>query len=806
MLTPRARLQRRKERPALVELHRALSRLTSTLTVMNTGAHPDDERSGMLAALRFAFGMRVIVACSTRGEGGQNGLGPERTGALGVLRTREMEEAARTLDADIVWLGHGPDDPVHDFGFSKNGKDTLSRWGRERIVERLVRAYRTERPDIVIPTFLDVPGQHGHHRAMTEAAEEAVERAADPEAYPEHSAEGLTPWKVGKYYLPAWSGGGGTYDDEVPPPAATVTVSAPGVDAATGAAYDEIGEWSRACHASQGMGEWRPEPQRAWSLHLKRGGKGAETDIRDHLPATLADLAAGLDRETGAELRAAQVRIGEALDAFPRQTGIVPALAAAARHIETAQSRLSEEEKERIGHRLTRKLAEIDAALAAAAGIVPTLWAEPAALTPGGSATLHVHLAPAEATGAVEITPILPDSISSGAPARKGPVTSFPLKVSPDAPVANAYPPAFSSLLGSGSVRVALAAEIGGRRIKIFADPEQPLDIVPAHSLALSPDALIVSTHAVPQRAAIRARLEGAEARFDLESRPGIAARPAAEGFALDIAPDLAPGRHTLRASVGGVQAYRQTPIAYPHIGRTRFIAPQNLDVLALDLRLPEGARVGYIGGGADRAGLWLKRMGLNVIDLDEAAMRGDLDRFTTIVIGIFAFGLRPDLAAATRRLHAWVEAGGHLVTLYHRPTDGWSPDETPPRRLVIGRPSLRWRVTDPASPVAFLTPDHGLLKGPNAIDAEDFAGWDKERGLYFAAEWDGAYTPLLAMHDAGEAPLKGSLLSARVGDGRHTHTSLTLHHQFDKLVPGAFRLMANLVQPAIMLKQRECR
>ncbi|MCT7374313.1 PIG-L family deacetylase [Chelativorans salis] len=798
MLTARERLQRRKERPALVELHRALSRLTSTLTVMNTGAHPDDEESGMLAAFRFAFGMRVIVACSTRGEGGQNRLGLERAGALGVLRTREMEEAARTLDGDIVWLGHGPDDPVHDFGFSKNGKDTLSRWGRERIVERLVRAYRAERPDIVIPTFLDVPGQHGHHRAMTEAAEEAVKRAADPNAYPEHLAEGLTPWQVGKYYLPAWSGGGGTYDDEVPPPGATVTVSAPGVDMATGAAYDEIGEWSRACHASQGMGEWRPEPQSTWSLHLKRGGKGTETDIRDHLPATLTDLAAGLGRETGAELRAARARIDEALEAFPRQAGIIPALAAAARHIETAQARLSEEEKERIGHRLARKLAEIDAALAVAAGITATVWAEPAALTPGGCGTLHVHLTPTEVPSAVDITPVLPDHISSGTPARQGPVTCFPLKVSPDAPVANAYPPAFSSLLGGGTARVALTAEIGGRNIKIFMDPEQPLDIVPAHSLVLSPDALVVSTHAAPERATIRARVEGVEAWLDLASLPGIAATPTADGLEIDIAPNLGPGRYTLPATVNGAQAWRQTPITYPHIGRTRFIAPQNLDVLALDLRLPEGARIGYVGGGADRVGLWLKRMGLDVTDLDEAALRGDLGRFTTIVVGIFAFGLRPDLAAATRRLHEWVEGGGHLVTLYHRPRDGWLPDRTPPRRLVIGTPSLRWRVTQPASPVAFLAPDHSLLQGPNTIDAEDFAGWDKERGLYFASEWDGAYTPLLAMHDAGEAPLKGSLLTARVDDGQHTHTSLALHHQLDKLVPGAFRLMANLVQPVI--------
>src|SRR5688572_29089267 len=115
MLSDRERIARQMANPVLLRLHRALERLTSVTTVMNTGAHPDDETSGMLAALRFGYGMRVVIAFSTRGEGGQNAIGVERGAALGVLRTREMEEAARVLDADVLWLGHGPADPVHDF-------------------------------------------------------------------------------------------------------------------------------------------------------------------------------------------------------------------------------------------------------------------------------------------------------------------------------------------------------------------------------------------------------------------------------------------------------------------------------------------------------------------------------------------------------------------------------------------------------------------------------------------------------------------------------------------------------------------
>jgi hypothetical protein len=105
--------------------------------------------------------------------------------------------------------------------------------------------------------------------------------------------------------------------------------------------------------------------------------------------------------------------------------------------------------------------------------------------------------------------------------------------------------------------------------------------------------------------------------------------------------------------------------------------------------------------------------------------------------------------------------------------------------------------VTDPSAPVTVLEPDSPLLTFPNRIDARDWQGWDKERGLYFAADCDPAYEELLSLNDPGESPLKGSLISASIGPGRHTHVALVLHHQLDKLVPGAFRLLANLVQPA---------
>lgn len=785
MLPDRERLRRRASQPRLVALYRALTRLRSVQTVMNTGAHPDDEHSAMLAVMRHQLGMRVVIACSTRGEGGQNVLGPERGGALGLLRTREMEEAARVLDADIAWLGFGPDDPVHDFGFSKSGEDTLNRWGEARVIERMVRAYRRFRPDIVIPTFLDVPGQHGHHRAMTLAARKALAAAADPKAYPEHRAEGLAPWQVSKFYLPAWSGGGDTYDDEVPPPAATVQVVAEGMDPATGMSLDRLGETSRAFHASQAMGRWHGTMETRFPLHLLGGP--AENHIGSGLPQKLADLS----RHAG--LAEADAAIDAALAAFPDGPKTVAALAKARRALDAARQEFDADGLARHGHRIARKRAELDAALALAAGLEVSAALSTPRLAPGQTADLIVEIVPGMAS-AITVTPHVGADFIAGATA---PATSdrlvLPLQARPDARPATPFAETWLSLGGNGQAFVAVSAEIGGVRVEVVRDGEELAQVAPAHRVALDPEAIILPLPArAARQIALKADIE--PDRVTLDNGPGLAVARDGASFTLQPGPDLIEGRQSLALHVDGAPAHAVAPIAYDHIGRVDFVRPLTLNVLALRLALPP-VRVGYIGGGADRVGLWLARMGFDVTPLDAEALAGDLSVCDTIVVGIFAYGTRPDLVAANERIKAWTAAGGHLVTLYHRPSDGWRPDSTPPRPITIGSPSLRWRVTDPAAPVTLLAPDHPLLAGPNRITQADFAGWTKERGLYFASAWDGAYQPLLAMNDAGEAPLTGSLLSAPIGQGRHTHTSLVLHHQLDHLVPGAFRLMANLVQ-----------
>ncbi|WP_116085160.1 PIG-L family deacetylase [Tropicimonas sp. IMCC34011] len=791
-MTPQERLERDEASPALLRLHRALSRLGSVLTMMNTGAHPDDEQSGLLAWLRFGMGMRVVVACSTRGEGGQNVLGPERGGALGLLRTREMEEAARVLDCDIAWLGFGPEDPVHDFGFSKDGDDTFSRWGEDRIVERLVRAYRRERPDIVVPTFLDVPGQHGHHRAMTRAAETALSRAADPSAYPHHMEEGLTAWSVSKYYLPAWPGGGGTYDDEVPPPEATLIERASGRDAASGADFARIGEWSRLRHASQGMGRWQDDPQMEWPLHLKTGG--AETRIIDDLPATLGDLAQLLPA-AAAELEAASAAIDAAMLAFPDRTAILEALAEADAALEGAEAAIADDlgAVSSHGHRLAAKRRELQVAMIEASGIEPRLTASSPVLSPGGRATLTLRTAdPLTDASDLTATMVTPEDVHAAA--GSGDVPTFELTASEDASFSPQFTETWSALGGNGAIHMRLSTTLAGRPVAMPLDPEEPLIVAPAAPFDAEPADFLHLRGSPPRPLRFRYRGDVSAEETELP-----------DGWSLDLnegqgeltpPADPAAGLVRIAPRTNGRPAMRGTVSRHAHTGAFTYREEAALRVLSLDLDLPEGAKIGWIGGGSDRTDLWMRRMGLEVHDLDRIGEDTDLSAYTTLVIGVVALASRPDVLAHLPAIHAFVREGGTLVTLYQRPDQGWDPETVPPKRLKIGTPSLRWRVTDEAAEVTVLEPAHPILTTPNTIGEEDWAGWEKERGLYFAAEWDEAYSPLLSMSDAGEAPLTGALVSAAIGKGRHTHVSLVLHHQLDRMVPGAFRLLANIVRP----------
>ena len=784
LLTDIERIERQTKAPRALALWRTLQSLRCCASFMNTGAHPDDETSAMLAALSYRDGFTVSFACANRGEGGQNTLGSHSVYDLGVIRTAEMERAADVLSMRLYWLNETVDDTIFDFGFSKSGKETLGKWGYERTLKRFVYIVRSERPDIICPTFLDIPGQHGHHRAMTQLAHEVIDAAAD-ESFDTGS---LPVWQVKKLYLPAWSGAGDAYDDDLPPPPATLLIDAKGEEPFSGWTYEQIGQQSRQFHKTQGMGRWvAPGHERDWPLHLARSTySGSDDSLCAGLPTSLATLSSYTNAsEIHPSLVDANSIIESAIDAFPNLGQVSQLSCKALRLIRHARSQCPAHAFGEVDHRLKRKEIQLSTAIRLSSRISASARFLQDTMRAGDTVPLLTEINQGDA-----------DTLSWDLDLPKGWLQKDnEVHISADASPMPAYPVSyFPDEAQAPSLRVTLLinGETSTSNLRLETSPA----LLPNFSARIAPTSVVVN--AANGRTQFSVTIsekhpEGALASLELPDHWQSENTPS--GFLVTIPQHTEPAIYELTLSLNGQISSTINLFDEAHIDQRIRMHTTRIRVCVLNVDVPD-VTVGYVGGGNDQVAEKLTALGFTVRCLSDSELLDPevLKHLDTLVIGLFAIRTRPILQTLIPSIHQWVHDGGNLLTLYHRPWDDWDEDTIPLRHLKIGKPSLRWRITNEKATVTHLLPDHPLLNIPNVIDEADWQGWHKERGLYFAAQWDNAYEALLSMSDPGESAHTGGLLSANIGAGRHTHTSLILHHQMEQLVPGAFRLMANLV------------
>src|SRR5262245_18549594 len=243
-----------------VALGLVLRHLSNVGIFMHTTAHPDDENNGLLVMLNRGQGYRTALATATRGNGGQNEIGPEIFEALGVLRTGELASLHRFDGAEQYFTR------AVDFGYSFSIEETFEKWGKEEITADYVRLIRTIRPDVIItlPPTGNAGGQH--HMASAVITREAYKLAADPTKFPDQIREGLRPWQPRKLYQSAGFG----FPGEAPPPARVARVNSGVYDPLLGKTYAEIGVEARSMHKCQGMGQLLalPAPQSTSTYQL----------------------------------------------------------------------------------------------------------------------------------------------------------------------------------------------------------------------------------------------------------------------------------------------------------------------------------------------------------------------------------------------------------------------------------------------------------------------------------------------------------------------------------------------------------
>jgi LmbE family N-acetylglucosaminyl deacetylase len=226
----------------------ALRKLTVAGTFMQCPAHPDDESNALLAYYGYGQGLRVIDLQNSRGEGGQNEIGPELFRDMGVLRTSELLAAHRIDGAEQFFTR------AIDYGYSFDPQEVIRFWGRDDIIGDYVRLFRTLRPDVVLTMNIQGGGGDRAHEATTLLVREAFRAAGDPLSYPDQIKEGLRPWQPSKLYFSGAGGGGGG----APAAAHVARVDTSAYDALLGRTYAEIGADARSSHKCQGVGSSPP--------------------------------------------------------------------------------------------------------------------------------------------------------------------------------------------------------------------------------------------------------------------------------------------------------------------------------------------------------------------------------------------------------------------------------------------------------------------------------------------------------------------------------------------------------------------
>jgi LmbE family N-acetylglucosaminyl deacetylase len=273
------------ELPDDVALRLELRKLASTGTFMETTAHPDDEDNALLAMMSHGRGMRTVLVTATRGDGGQNEIGPEIFQALGVLRTEELLAVHRFDGAEQYFTR------AVDFGYSFSIEESIDKWGHDEIVGDFVRQIRAIRPDVIAAFVCGGGGGGQHHQASTRLTIEAFRAASDPSRYPDQIREGLRPWQARRVFCTEGFGPPGQGPD-------LLRVTTSGFDPLLGRTYSEIGLEARSMHRCQGTSQLLLLPGASLSrtYRLKDSAIGepgiAPKDMFDGIDTSLAGLAA----------------------------------------------------------------------------------------------------------------------------------------------------------------------------------------------------------------------------------------------------------------------------------------------------------------------------------------------------------------------------------------------------------------------------------------------------------------------------------------------------------------------------------
>jgi hypothetical protein len=744
----------------------------------------------------------------TRGDGGQNLIGDEQGIELGLIRTQELL-AARRIDGAEQFFTR-----AYDFGFSKTTDEALNIWDKEKILSDVVWVIRKFQPDVIITRFPpDNRAGHGHHSASAVLAREAFDAAADPNRFPEQFKYGVKPWKVKRIFWNTFNFGGNntTSNDQLK---LDVGVFNP----LLGKGYGEIASESRSMHKSQGFGV-PAQRGTATEFFMQTGGETVKQDIAE-------GIVNDWSRFQGGTAINAMVDQIVAKYSFQNPSASVQALVELYKAIEKIND----------GDWKIKKLNEVKSLIKACAGLFLEAVAAEQYAVQGDSLHINITAVNRNAANVQLISTYLnneQDALVKDIKLQKDILyrDRINLVVPNSKPLSQPYwlgntnpNGAFDvtdqKLIGRAESDVSYSAtfilSVNGEVFQFekpvmykFTDPVkgeiyQPLVVVPAVTAKPSSD-LITRKNAdalLPIPVLVKANR-----KMDFTNLVLVSQIPPANKLGLNPSP-MSAGEVRIERAVlgdkrfeGDVSFFVDHPnnpslsnwhnISYDHIPAINYFTEATVHILKLDVKTT-GKKIGYIKGAGDKVVEALVQMGYAVSFLEEKDITvANLKQYDAVVTGIRAYNIHEWLSNAYDELMQYVKEGGVLLVQYNTSNQlGQLRAKISPYPFTISRN----RVTEENAKVNFLAADHLVLNYPNKITEKDFEGWVQERSVYEADNIDSKFVAVLGMNDAGEPQRNGSLIVADYGKGRFVYSAVAFFRQLPAGVPGAYRLIANLL------------
>ena len=798
------------------EIYQKIKKLNFLGSVLYVAAHPDDENTKMISYFANEKNARTAYLSLTRGDGGQNLIGPELREELGVIRTQELL-AARQIDGGEQLFSR-----ANDFGYSKHPDETLEIWNKKEVLSDVVWAIRKFKPDVIINRFeAGSPGStHGHHTTSAILSKEAFDLADEEDVFPQQ-LKYVSAWQPKRmFFNTSWWFYGSKEAFEKADKSDFIEINTGVYFPSKGLSNTEIAALSRSQHKSQGFGT---SATRGNEIEYLKPIKG---DFPEDTNNVFSGINTSWSRIKGGEAIGEILKEVEQNYDFTNPAASIPMLVEAYKLIQNLENT----------HWRKIKSDEIKEIIAASAGLFLEARVSQANATAGDKLNIQLE-AVNRSSKPMELSSItvLPEDSSTPLDVllknNEAWQKEIELHIANTAEYTNPYWLKNEGTLGMYKVedqllrglpetprdyKVVFNIEVNGTRIPFSrniiyntSNPVQgevytPFEIVPPISVENFSNVYIFSdseTQSVLIK--LKAYKDNLEGKLKLNHPQNWKVSPETIEFQLSKKNEekifefqLFPPNSQDEAIItplahvdGKVFSKEVLTINYPHIEQQTLLVPSKFKAVKLDIER-KGEKIAYVEGAGDVIPQSLEQIGYQVdkITLQEVTL-DNLKNYDAVVLGIRAYNVLEELKFKQPVLFEYVKNGGNLIVQYNT-SHRLKVEELAPYDLELSRD----RVTNENAEVQFLQPKHPILNKPNKITSADFENWVQERGLYFPNEWENEFTPILSMHDKNENPKKGSLLVAKYGKGYYIYTGLSFFRQFPAGVAGAYRLFANLI------------